>query len=266
MRLLLLLAAGLLAAPVAAQEMVTLQTRPGVSQSFFIAGMGGRKPEAVALLFAGGDGRINLRLEDGKPRFNPGNFLPRSRLEFIRNGIVPVILDAPGDQQGPDGMTDAFRESPQHSLDVLAVVNEMKRRYPGLPVFLVGTSRGTVSVANLGRYLKTEVSGLVLTSTLFHLAGGLQRPRPVLAGFNWMQLPVPLLFVHHADDACPSTPVADAIRLARSYPLIIVKGGKPAESGPCDPRSAHGFFGKEPETVAALSAWMLGKPFQREIN
>ena len=43
--LLLLLAAGVTAAPAKAQEIVTLQTRPGVTQSFFIANMGGLKAE-----------------------------------------------------------------------------------------------------------------------------------------------------------------------------------------------------------------------------
>ena len=97
--LLLLLAAGLAAAPAKAQEIVTLQTRPGVTQSFFIANMGGLKAEAAALLFVGGEGAIRLRMEEGQIRFQQGNFLPRSRREFIRNGILPVILDTPSDQQ-----------------------------------------------------------------------------------------------------------------------------------------------------------------------
>ncbi|MGH8690032.1 MAG: hypothetical protein ACREUS_03280, partial [Burkholderiales bacterium] len=105
----------LLFAPgVFSQEIVTLQTRPGVTQSFFIASMGKRKPEAAALLLIGGGGSIRLRIEDGQVRFAQGNFLPRSRREFIRNGVLPVILDNPSDQQAGEGMSDAFRESPKH--------------------------------------------------------------------------------------------------------------------------------------------------------
>ena len=101
----------LLSGAIHAQEMVTLQTRPGVTQSFFIAQMGQRKPQAVALLMAGGGGNINLRMEQGQVRFNQGNFLPRSRREFIRNGVLPVILDNPSDQQRGEGMGDGFRAS-----------------------------------------------------------------------------------------------------------------------------------------------------------
>ncbi|MBM3367815.1 MAG: hypothetical protein FJY43_05990 [Betaproteobacteria bacterium] len=49
----------------AQREIVTLPTRPGVTQSFFLAGMGEEKPQAAALLFIGGGGAIRLRMEDG---------------------------------------------------------------------------------------------------------------------------------------------------------------------------------------------------------
>jgi hypothetical protein len=250
-----------------AQEIVALQTRPGVTQAFFIAGMGEHKPEAAAMLLIGGGGNIRLRTEAGEIRFSQGNFLPRARREFIRNGILPVILDNPTDQQAGEGMSDGFRESREHYTDIRAVRGELDRRYPGLPVFLVGTSRSTLSVAYLARWLQTDIQGAVLTSSLFYSGSG-RNPRPVLAGFNWAQIKAPLLFVHHEDDACGATPYREAARVTR-YPLvalITVRGGKPPESGPCDPRSSHGFFGKEAETVDAIAAWMFGKPFAKEIR
>jgi hypothetical protein len=257
----LLLSLALACVPARAQEIVTLDTRPGVKQPFFIAGMGGRKAEAVALLFIGGGGYIRLRMEEGQPRFGAQNFLPRSRLEFIRNGILPVIMENPTDQQGHEGMNDAFRGSDAHAADVRAVLAEVKRRHPGLPVFIVTTSRSTISGAYLGRALGGEVAGVVLTSSLFY-AGR----RSVLSGFDFSTVKVPLLFAHHREDACPSTPYTDASRLGDRFTLVSVKGGKPPESGPCDPFSPHGFFGKEPETVDALSAWMLNKPYRKEID
>jgi hypothetical protein len=253
-----------LSSAASAQEIVTLQTRPGVTQSFFIANMGGRKPEAAALLLIGGGGNINLRNEDGQIKFGQGNFLPRSRREFIRNGILPVILDNPSDQQGGAGMSDHFRESAAHASDVRAIVAEVKKRHPGLPVFAVGTSRSTVSVAHLAVALEGELAGGVLSASYFYGGGRAMTPR--LAAFDWSRVKVPLLLVHHVDDACTWTPYRDAARLAERFPLVSVEGGKPAESGPCDPFAQHGFYGKEPETVDAIAAWMLGKPFAREIR
>jgi hypothetical protein len=248
-----------------AQEIVALQTRPGVTQSFFIAGMGERKAEAAAILLIGGGGDIRLRMEGGRVKFAQGNFLPRARGEFIRNGILPVILDNPSDQK--DGMSDAFRESREHYTDIRAVRGELYKRYPDLPVFLVGTSRSTLSVAYLARWLQTDIQGAVLTSSMFYSGSG-QRARPMLAGFNWAPIKPRLLFVHHEDDGCGATPYREATRVTR-YPLvalITVHGGKPPESGPCEPRSNHGFFGREAETVDAIAAWMLGRSFPRNIQ
>jgi hypothetical protein len=106
---------------------------------------------------------------------------------------------------------------------------------------------------------------VVLTSSLFY-EGPRASPRPVLAGFSWPSIKMPALVVHHAADTCFATPYSDAARLQSRYPLVTVHGGKPPESGPCDPYSPHGFFGKEPETVDAIAAWMLGKPFAKEIR
>lgn len=248
-----------------AQEVVTLQTRPGVTLPIFIANMGGKKPEAAALLLIGGGGNIGLRVENGQPKFSAGNFLPRSRREFIRNGILPVILDNPTDQQRGDGMSDEFRESAAHAADIRAVRAELEQRYPGLPVFVVGTSRSTLSAAHLAKSLPNDLKGGVLTSSLFY-AGQRQGARQVLAAYRWSDIKIPMLIVHHENDACGATPYFEAKRLASRYPLITVHGGKPPESGPCDPLHNHGFYGKEAETVDAIAAWMLGKPFPKDIR
>ncbi|HZN86917.1 MAG TPA: alpha/beta hydrolase [Burkholderiales bacterium] len=258
-----LLLAALLAcaAPLHAQELVTLPTRPGVTLSFFIANMGKVQPRAAALMLIGGGGNIRLRMEGGKVHFGQQNFLPRTRREFIAQGILPVILDNPTDQQAGDGMTDDFRAGAKHTEDLRAVLAEVKRRHPGLPVFLVGTSRSTLSAAYQARALGDALAGAVLSSSMFRT-----REVPVLAVFDFASIRIPFLFVHHRADACHATPYYDAERLGRKYPLVSVSGGKPPETGPCDPLSAHGYFGKEAETVAAIAAWMLGRPFDKEIN
>ena len=265
MKQIFLLAAGIaLAQGAFAQELVTIQTRPGVQQSFFIANMGERKPEAAALLLIGGGGNIGLRLEDGQPKFSAGNFLPRSRREFIRNGILPVILDNPTDQQAGDGMSDDFRASAAHVTDMRAVVAEIKKRYPGLPAFVVGTSRSTISAAHLALGLEGEIAGVVLSASYFY--GGGRAMLAKLSAFDWSKIKMPLLLVHHVNDACPGTPYRDAARLGSRFPLISVEGGKPSESPPCEPLAPHGFFGREAETVDAIAAWMLGKPFSKDIR
>jgi len=248
-------------ATLGAQELVTLPTRPGVTLSFFVANMGKVQPRAVALMLSGGGGGIRLRMEGGQVRFGQQNFLPRSRREFIAEGIVPVILDNPSDHQSGAGISDDFRAGAEHTADLRAVIVEAKRRYPGLPVFLVTTSRSTISAAHQARALGGELAGVVLTSSLFW-----NRSEAVLTAFDFSTVKIPLLFVHHREDGCASTPYPDAARLGATFPLVSVKGGKQPETGPCDPLAPHGFYGREAETVGAIAAWMLGKPFAKEIQ
>jgi hypothetical protein len=253
-------------APSGAQEMAILATRPGVTQSYFIASLP-QEPRAIALLFPGSGGLIRLRQEKGQIRFGRNNFLVRTRGEFVKRGIIATIVDAPSDRQGGWGMSDEFRLGEEHFTDISAVVADLGKRFPGMPIFFVGTSRGTISAAALGVRSGQQAAGVVLTSTMFRKAGAKSNePGPGLSGFDFATIKLPLLFAHHVSDQCGVTPYVGAARLVDKYPLISVLGGRAPESGPCDPFSAHGFFGKEPETVEQIVNWMLKNPFVEKIE
>ena len=252
----------LAATPCAASpELVSVPSRPGVTQSFVILPIAARTPQAIALLYVGGGGRINARMEHGEVHFGARNFLPRSAAEFARNGVLPVVMDAPSDQME---LAEGYRTGAEQSTDARAVIGELKRRFPGLPVYLVGTSRGTISAAYVGRDLVAEVAGVVLTSTMFG-GGNPRRTAPTLRGFDYAPLASKLLFVHHRDDGCEHTPYSGAARLGSGYELISVSGGKPSESAACEPFSAHGFYGVEGPTVDAIAGWMLKRPYPRQV-
>lgn len=254
------------AAARAQQEIVTLSTRPGVTQSYFLTSIP-KNLGAVAVLFPGSGGWIQLRNESGKIRFNPGNFLVCSRSEFIKRGVAAAIVDAPSDRQSGWGMSDDFRLGADHHADITAVIGGLNSRFPGTPLFLVGTSRGTISAASLGSRLGGEVAGVVLTATMFRQAGRYARePGMGLSQFDFAAVKAPLLLVHHVGDQCDVTPYGDAARLAEKYPLITVFGGSPPQSGPCEAFSQHGFLGKESETVEQIVNWMFKKSFREEIK
>jgi hypothetical protein len=167
MRLLIILVTWLISCVTAvAQEMVTLPTRPNVTQSYFLTSRP-KNLQAIGILFPGSGGLINLRTENGQAKFSQGNFLVRSRVEFVKRGVAAAIVDAPSDQQGGWGMTDEFRLGDQHLTDISAVIEDLEKRFPGVPLFLLGTSRGTTSAAALGARLGQRVAGVVLTSTVF---------------------------------------------------------------------------------------------------
>ncbi len=248
-----------------AQEIITLQTRPGVTQSYFLAHVP-EKPRAIAVLFPGGYGLIHLRKENGQIKFDGENFLVRSRAEFVKRSVAAVIVDAPSDLSRY-GMKDEFRFGDQHFADISAVVADLNQRLPGGPLFLIGTSRGTVSAASLAAKFGQQAAGVVLTSTVFRATGrNSKESGPQLSKFDFAGIKIPVLFVHHVSDQCAATEYADAQRLADKYPLISVVGGLQAKSDACDPFSPHGFYGKESETIAEIVNWMLKKPFRSEIT
>jgi len=246
----------------AAEEIITVSTRDGVTQSYLLSTPPADKPLAIAVLFPGGAGRVNLEREQGRGPIDRGNFLVRSRGLFARAGVIAAVLTAPSDQAR--GMEDEFRLGADHAADVGKVVADLKTRFPGLPVFLVGTSRGTVSAANAGARLGKNVSGIVLTAAVFLSAN--KPGRPGLSGFDLSSITAPVLLVHHVEDGCYVTPYSEARALAERYPLISVSGGSPPQSAPCQAMSYHGFLGKESETVEEIVNWMVKRPFRKKID
>jgi hypothetical protein len=255
-----------LRSPVKAQEIVTLLTRANVTQSYFLTSVP-KQLRAIAILFPGSGGTIQLRKEGEQIKFGSDNFLVRSRREFIDRGVIAAIIDAPSDRQSNWGMTDEFRLGVDHFTDISTVVDDLAKRFPNIPIFLVGTSRGSVSVAALAARFSGKVSGAVLTASMFRQTGRQSKEAgPGLSKFDFGTMKMPALIVHHVSDQCNLTPYGDAARLSETFPLITVWGGLPARSVECEAFSAHGFYGKEAETVEQIVNWMLKKPFVYEVK
>jgi len=195
-----------------AEELVTLPTRPGITQPIHVTRPAG-PPVANLLLFPGGDGRIMPYRSP--PNLHNGNFLVRSRDLFVRQGFLVAVFDVPSDQTA--GM-DAFRLSPDHVTDIAAVVAWLHAASPA-PVWLVGTSRGTISAA-LGAAAVSGIHGLVLTSSVTRQAS--LSPSTV---FNIMlaRIAMPVLVVNHHDDACQVAVPEDAPRILEALTGATVK-------------------------------------------
>jgi hypothetical protein len=84
---------------------------------------------------------------------------------------------------------------------------------------------------------------------------------------NWSQVRVPVLVVHHRQDACRATAYEDALRFvdalkldsrAPRVELLSYSGGGPLTSGPCEALHYHGYVGIEQQVVQDMIAWMRG--------
>jgi hypothetical protein len=248
----------------AAEEVITLPTRDGVKLSYLLIQDKSAAPKAVAIAFVGGQGAIGLakRSESGPVTFGPGaNFLVRIRDRLVDADIAEAIVDAPSDKL-PQGMDDAFRLGPEHLADIRVLIVDLKRRYPDAKLYVVGTSRGTISAAALAAKLSESLQGVALSSSVTNS----NKAGEGLSHFDFKTIGVPLLFIHHRDDACSISPYHNVERISNKESLISVSGGDPPQSGPCDPMSPHGYFGREAPVVEALKNWMLRREFARDIQ
>jgi alpha/beta hydrolase fold len=246
----------------AAQELVTVPTREGVTDTYLLMQNKSATPKVVVIAFVGGFGVVGLAGRQVPIKFGPAaNFLIRVRNDLVDADVAEVVVDAPSDKL-PQGMSDDFRLGPEHLADIRAVLAEVKKRLPDAKVYLAGHSRGTVSAAALAAKLGDAVQGVVLMST----ATNRDRQGPALSSFNFASIRVPVLLVHHRDDRCFTNPYYNAERLSKSFPLISVSGGDPPQSGPCDSQSAHGYFGKDAAVARVMKDWMLGREFARDIQ
>jgi pimeloyl-ACP methyl ester carboxylesterase len=230
-----------------ADELVTLPTRSGVTTSYWHMPRPGAS--ATLLLLPGGAGGIGFR--DGQPK--SGNFLVRSRDLFAGHGFHVAVLGRPSDVSDMD---TAFRVSAAHVEDLRRVIDDLRAR-SGAPVWLVGTSRGTVSAAAGAIALGPQrVAGVVLTSSVTSYR---HKGVPMLA---LASLRVPVLVLHHEKDACPSCAphevrfIVDGLTQAPVKKLVWARDGSDPRGDPCEPFHWHGFIGMEAQAVQAIVSWV----------
>lgn len=240
-----------------AAEFVELQTRPDVEQRFIL--IKPAQPVASVILFAGGHGALELSSLFGSPTIGWGknNFLVRSRDRFADRGLMVAVVDAPSDRQGKKGMLDGFRDSAEHVIDIDQVIAYL-RGQAAVPVWLVGTSRGTESAAQLAIRSQQRPHGLVLTSSMSEPNG----KGTAVTEMALDRVTLPTLLLAHAEDGCSKTPPSGARRIAAQLtraPAVDVqlfRGGDRPRSKPCRALSQHGFLGIEDEVVDSIAAFI----------
>lgn len=204
-------------------------------------------------LFPGHPGIMRLREEAGAPVFElRGNFLLRSRRQWLDEETLTLAIDAPSDQWTTFYQT--FRATPRYGADVAALLKAAGERFGVQEWTFVGTSEGSVSAFHAARMNPDLARRTILTASVFRAT----RNGPALSNVGWNDLASPLLWVHHADDPCAYTAYRDAVGFARisRAPLITMRGGGPGRGDACQAFTAHGFVGVEREAVLAMRDWV----------
>jgi dienelactone hydrolase len=226
-------------------------------------------PKGAVILFAGDNGRLDIQ-SDGTIRFLQDNFLVRARSLFARAGYVALLPDLARDmKKGDDDVVANYRGSQDYAVDVNHMVRYM-RSQDIRKVWTIGTSRGTLSVAN---YVARSSTPRELTPDGAIYTSGYWKLGTDVTGFTiWKlangdahKLRVPTLLVVHKQDQCPDTNPDDLSDFSDwlsggggPVSVMTFTGGKPSspQSGPCGALSQHGFYGLDKEVVKRITGWI----------
>lgn len=238
-------------------EVVDIPSRPGVTVRTQV--IAPEQPRAAVVLLAGGHGGLQLNTQ-GRPTWGAGNFLVRIRETLAARGLLVALVDAPSDRQQPPFLA-GWRQTPEHAQDMASVMAWLRHQAP-LPVWLVGTSRGTQSAAFVATELPSGIGpdGLVLTATILRDDKGRAVPRMPLD-----RLRMPVLVLHHEADACGHCPASDlpalmnALSASSRKALQTMQGGHD-RGDPCEAAAHHGFNGLDDEAAQFIADWILLSP------
>jgi pimeloyl-ACP methyl ester carboxylesterase len=235
------------------QSVVDIPSRPGVSQRILL--LTPPSPKAAVILLAGGHGGLQIS-QDNSLRWGTGNFLVRSRQLFVDQGLTVAVLDAPSDRQSPPFL-NGFRQTAEHASDIKTTIAWLREK-TGLPVWLMGTSRGTQSAAFAALELAGPdgPDGLVLSSSIVR-----DRRERAVTAMPLEQLHIPVLVVHHEQDACAFCRFSEASSMMEKLSksprkhLLAFRGGE-TRGDPCEAFAHHGFNGIEADVVVQTAAWI----------
>ncbi len=211
-------------------ELVTTARLPNGDPVPYMLDSAGPAPKYLLVLFPGGSGDMNLRMEEGRIKFGLfGNFLIRSRPLFVDSEFATASTNATGSEER-----------------VQALLDDFKRRFPDARIYFIGTSNGTGPTMRLAEFLQDKVAGEIHTSS-----------RSQIYSFDGKAYRNRHLVVHHINDWCRVTPYSAAKRSNDKFgtELLTMEGGV-STGNECEAYAHHGFNGIEKETVDAIKAWI----------
>lgn len=209
--------------------------------------------EATVVLLPGGGGGIGKVSDGGWP--DSSNFVVRSAPLFANSGFNVAVVARASDMKDLDY---SVRVGKEHVDDIRRVLQMAKEKFTG-PVWLVGTSRGTVSAAAAGIALRDEklIEGIVLTSSVTSY-----KKTGAVPSQDLERLTVPVLVMHHEQDACSvcrpdEVPaILKGLKNAPVKKLVMVNGGSNPTGDPCEGLHYHGYIGMEKEAVGIITDWI----------
>lgn len=237
-------------APVAGERVIELPLGGGATQRVLYDAPS--RPRATLVMLPGGTGEVGVG-RDGDLRHDD-NFVVRTRADWVAKGYAVLIPDTIG-QANLRGV----RSSPAYGR-VVSELAAYAHSQVRAPVFLIGTSQGTIAALNGAAHAEPGlISGVVLTESV-SVPGRLSTETVFDA--DPQDVRVPALVVANRDDACDVAPpamasrIAAAMRRSASVRVLMVGGGIQRSPKACGSLSPHGYYGIENQVVGAITGWI----------
>ncbi len=238
------------AIPSSATSVVTIAV-DGASRNVLFAAPAS-KPLAAVVMFPGGDGRIGIAGNGTTAR--RGNFLIRTRDQWLARGFLFVAVDAPEGPVPPRG----DRIGPSNLRAIAEIVRQVRQRTTA-PIWLLGTSAGApAALAGAASLPPRAIKGVAISSPV-----SMPGQHDTVFEVPLSRIAVPVLIQIHREDGCQATPPANALRIKAALtasPAVAVQefsGGTMPRSTPCEAFAQHGFIGIEGQVVNAAADWIV---------
>lgn len=206
-------------------------------------------PQFVFLYAAGGAGNVDIGTNfQGEPtsadafslafRFGPA---------FLKKQAAWAVVGVP--QNYGVTIPEQRRLEPEHVEAVAQVARRIRQDFPKSKLILIGHSNGGVTAGMQAIQPAPAVDAVVMSA-----------PNLKWLPFRWStRAQVPLLFITHKEDACPSTAAYLTVSAAGSkFPLSVIDSPSPGRRDEClRPPGPHFFSGTYTEYTEAVLRWAM---------
>ncbi|MEA2945446.1 MAG: hypothetical protein QOI40_776 [Alphaproteobacteria bacterium] len=226
-----------------------LQLQGGIQQRVLY--LSPSKPVAAIVMLAGGAGNIGLKADGGIRHGD--NFVVRTREVWVQHGFAVIIPDTI-DHRNLRG----DRSSAEYAA-VVAQLTDFARSQASAPVFLLGTSQGSIAAMNGAAHAASgSISGVILTESVSVIGGSGESIFTAAPE----QVRVPALVVANKADRCNVAPPENAPRIAAAMKnspdvrVAYVDGGTAKSPKACGSLTPHGYYGIETQVIDIIAQWI----------
>jgi hypothetical protein len=210
-----------------------------------------QSPRGVIVMLPGGAGDIGIETDGNLAHAK--NFVVRSQDLWLAHRYAVLIPDAIGGQN-----MRGLRSSPEFAQAVQDLVHFAHAQASGAPIFLLGTSQGSIAAMNGAAHIsRRELAGVVLTESVSRQS----KSGETVFDASPNRVTVPALIVANRTSACRVAPAEDAPKIAAAMTnahevkVLYVEGGV-TRSRDCGSLSPHGYLGIENTVVGQIVTWL----------